>query len=127
VTARQVTGNLNQGFGIVFAMQPQNSQDAYGFYFAADGSWCFVKWIGVNGQDGVLHTIINWTNASQAATGLNAQNALTLSHEGSDFTFSINGAEVGQSHDSTYSSGYIGLFANPNIQVVFTNLNITSS
>jgi tetratricopeptide (TPR) repeat protein len=127
VDATELSPGKEDGFGIVLAMQQQNDQDAYGFYLTQDGNWSFVKWTSVNGGDGVLSTLVDWTKATSAKTGLNEQNKMSVTRSGSSFTFSINDQVVGHASDATFGAGYMGLFVNSNNHVVFTNLVITTT
>ncbi|MGD9675938.1 MAG: hypothetical protein AB7V19_04565 [Candidatus Bipolaricaulia bacterium] len=98
----QGTNNVSAG-GLLFRVTDVNN--SYGFQVSAFGSFRVVKWVG-----GTRTVLTGWT-ASDVIHKDVAENHLTVLAEGSSFTFLINGTEVAELSDSSFSTGYVGVCA----------------
>jgi hypothetical protein len=117
VQVHQISGLADHHVAIWFRVTPGGAQ--YGFLVVGDGAWKFGKYDGTQWTDIVPYTSNNAVNG-----GLTATNLLRVQAIGSHFAFFINGTQVGQADDSSYTSGFIGLGVESGIEAVFTNLTI---
>ncbi|MCZ7671277.1 MAG: hypothetical protein M5U34_31160 [Chloroflexi bacterium] len=124
VEATQVSGPLNNGFGLVFRLD-NNKDDFYLFKISSDG----YVWIGRyrNGGAKAEPLVGEWWFESPAVQqGLNKRNTLRVRAEGANLIFAVNGQEVGRVTDSAFASGDIGLLVETlglgDVQVQFDNL-----
>ena len=101
VTVKELQGVTNYGFGIGFHISTSG-----GYYLSVEsnGYWFVSKWQG----NTVTYTVPGRTSTLVNA-GLGATNVLEVHFQGSHFDFFINGTEVGQADDATFSYGYIAL------------------
>jgi hypothetical protein len=53
-------------------------------------------------------------------------NTLRVHAEGTHFTFYINGQQVGSMDDASFSAGGIALLSNEGMEVVFTNITVST-
>jgi serine/threonine protein kinase len=113
--ARQISGAPNLFYGLLVRGAGNNLY----YFFGVNGSqqWTFALVRNGNGQPIVAATTDAHINA-----GLNATNTLTVRASGSHFTFSINGAQVGQADDGAIAVGRLAVI-NPsgNLAVVYNN------
>lgn len=127
VEATQVSGPLNNGFGMVFRLD-NNKDDFYLFKISGDG----YVWIGRyrNGGAEAEPLVGEWWFESPAVQrGLNQRNILRVEAEGGNLIFSVNGQEVGRVTDNAFTSGDIGLLVETlglgDVQVQFDNFTVT--
>jgi hypothetical protein len=107
VTVSEVSGPLNDGYGLIFRYQSTGS--LYVFAITSDGqAWFDTINAGKTTQQKRL-----W-NPTNFARGLNSPNTIRVIARGSAFTFYVNGVQVGQVTDSTYAQGYVGLYSGAN-------------
>ncbi|GCE04069.1 hypothetical protein [Dictyobacter aurantiacus] len=69
-------------------------------------------------------------NAGKEFKGTKAKNNLKVHVDGHDFTFWVNGKQVGKAHDTSYGTGSIGLGVNGQAggsEVAFTNLVLSKN
>lgn len=96
--------------------------DGYGFLVYASGWYELVKWDPL----GNVTILVPLTLSSTIHTGLNQINALRVIARGDQITIFINGEQLQQITDATYSSGYTLLgAARFAADAVFSNLTIT--
>ena len=100
-----------------FGLVTRSSSDGQQFYFMAitcDGRWGFFRM----SEDVNINTIIDYRSADPLTAGLAEPHRVGIWMKGSDFTFYINGIEVGTASDTTLTdAGYTGFliaFANTN-------------
>lgn len=119
VRAEQLQGPLDAGYG--FALRRTSEGDEYYFVINA-GDWTFQKCI-----DKQCVPIVDWTANSAIRGGLHASNTLKVQMRGSQFTFYVNGTQVGSASDTTYSEGKVGLAGanGATADVLFTQVLIT--
>lgn len=97
--------------------------DGYGFLVYASGWYELVKWDPL----GNVTILVPLTLSSTIHTGLNQINALRVIARGDQISIVINGEQLQQITDATYSSGYTLLgAARFAADAVFFNLKITS-
>lgn len=122
VQIRPLNGAVDNFFGIVFRYT--NTNDYYEFRINSNSLWFMDKY--VNGSPTVLvpHTV----NAA-IKPGLSVVNTLLVRAHGTHLQFFVNGIELGQLNDSTFSSGEIGLRGpSPGpADTIWNNFQITSS
>jgi hypothetical protein len=96
--------------------------DGYGFLVYASGWYELVKWDPL----GNVTILVPLTLSSTIHTGLNQINALRVIARGDQITIFINGEQLQQITDDTYSSGSVLLgAARFAADAVFSNLTIT--
>jgi hypothetical protein len=126
VQAKQVAGPLTQLYGIIFrgSNRLAGSTDGNWYEFAIDSDrqWGFFK--SINGTGSI---IVDETTSTAINGDRDATNTLTVQAEGSHFVFFINGTQVGEADDSTFATGAVGLFADSNTEVAYTNFEITAA
>jgi serine/threonine protein kinase len=110
----QQTSTSNVDFGIYFRNQPGNAQGIYTFLIHQDGSWSSYVYDNTTG------------NPTQIASGgtigdTHAQMTLDVVANGSNFTFYVNGKQVGSASDSTYAQGTVGIALDSGGTVIISN------
>jgi hypothetical protein len=119
VTMRELSGPTNYPYKITFRMQ---YPAYYEFNVYANGDWAMYKC--------TTHTepcvnLAGFNAAPAIHQGIGVPNSLAVRGQRSQFTFFINGQQVGQATDSSYLTGLFGLSAVSGMEVVATNLTIT--
>jgi hypothetical protein len=89
-------------YGILFRA-PDNTQ-GYLYNVACDGSYQLRKWDGEQFTD-----LINWTIDPRIATGPEVTQRLGVWAEGDRLVLYVNGFQVGETRDTTYSEGTFGV------------------
>jgi hypothetical protein len=121
VTVTQVHGPINLLYGIV--LRSSGKGNYYLFGIDGNGKWTFAKL--TNNTSSYL--VKPETNAA-IKTKLNQANTLEVRAIGSQFDFFVNGIQVGQTSDTTYSTGLIGLTSERGVggvvEVVYANIRI---
>src|SRR5262249_26100424 len=120
VTLKLLSGAQDLYAGI--ALRRPSQGNSYIFGVSGDGAWTFGKF-----ASGHFTSLTGDTTDAAIHTGLGATNTLKVTAKGSHFTFTINGTQVGQADDATYSSGKIGLTVGGDMEVVFTDLKIVKA
>lgn len=117
----QVAGPTHWYYGILFR-HSSGDENEYAFYIAADGAWKFSKF--TNGQRSDL-TADMYNQAIH--TGLNVVNTLSVRAAGSHFTLIVNGQQVGNVEDATYSGGFCGVVGNSEtgVQIVVKRFTVS--
>ena len=123
-TVKQISGSTSQ----------QNPQDLYGIDFRISGQTYYEfdidgggEWAVAKCDSSNCSPLVDFTANSAIHTGLNTTNTLTVAMKGSQFTFSVNGTQVGTTSDSAYTSGKVGISAGNVVEVVYSNFEITSA
>jgi hypothetical protein len=119
VEATQVAGPDDNEYGVLVRMQ-----DAARFYrFSISGDGYYV----VNEYDGEEWTALgnDWTSSDAIRLGA-ATNHLEVICQGKTMAFLVNGVQLTQVEDSSYSRGDLGLYAGsffePGVEVHFDDL-----
>jgi hypothetical protein len=128
VEATQLSGPLDNGYGMIFRMDVEND-NFYLFEVSGDG---FI-WIGKCslGCEETAEPIIGegWFDSEAVNTGLNNPNRLRVRAEGANLIFFVNDQEVGRVTDDTYARGDIGILVESlgegGVEVAFDNFTIT--
>lgn len=121
VTLQAAKTGQDTGYGI--ALRRVSSGNFYTFEITPDGRWAFFKWV-----NGSAKVVADLQSSSAIQTGSGATNQLRVLAVGSNFTFYINGTQVGTASDSTYAQGRIGVVtddSNSSSQVIFTNFSVS--
>lgn len=110
---------IGDSAGIMFRATPDTSE----FYEFMIGSSQFL--MGRIGPNDAA-TVLAPPTSSNAIHGPGTYNRLLVIMQGSDFWLFINGTYVGEAHDSTLATGFVGLSLayNPNGEASFSNLVI---
>lgn len=128
VDATQVEGTLDNGYGMM--LRVNNDTDSfYLFEVSGDG---FV-WIGacVDGCETEVTPLVEdgWFQSDAVNQGLNNTNHLRVDATGGNFTFFVNGQQVGQATDTRFATGDIGLLVETlgtaGVVVNFDNFKMT--
>jgi hypothetical protein len=122
--AGSVYGDYRGSYGLLFRIQ-DNGEDFYYFSVSNQGTWSFWK-----RQGGSWFSVTPSTPSDAITTGA-AWNYLSVYAEESDFTFYVNGTEVGSASDGTYSYGWLGFMGeafdsvpSSGSQMVFDDLEV---
>jgi hypothetical protein len=98
-------------WGIMLRSPDRTTADkGYWFNITCDGKFAFQKWNATppEGQTAVTN-LIAWTSNSHIKPGANAINRVGVLAKGSHFTLFINGTQIGEVTDSSFSSGGFGI------------------
>ncbi len=116
VDASKASGPDNNGFGLVCRFQDNNN--FYYFMTSSDG----YQAIGIyqNGSSKYL-TADKMQTTSAIKPGVNHLRADCV---GSTLTFYINGQKVSSATDTTFTSGDVGVFDDPNVGITFDNFAV---
>lgn len=116
------SGTNTSAMGIAFRVPQSNKLSGYGFLVYADGTYDLVKW----DDKGNSSHLVDLSESTAIHKGLNQENDLKLVIQGTSFMLFINGQQLTQTTDSTYTSGYIGLNASTKgTEVIYSNLLVT--
>ena len=128
VEATQLEGPLDNGYGLMFRVDP-DTNSFYLFEVSGDG----YVWIGVceNSCEEEQPLVGNgWVASESVNQGLNATNVLRVRAEGGNLIFFVNDQEVGRVTDNTRRSGDIGIMVETlgqgEVLVAFDNFTVTS-
>jgi hypothetical protein len=135
VEATQVEGPLDNGFGMMFRLEPDpaggNLDSYYLLEISGDGYLQIIACVeGCTTFDNMIHLVGDgWTQSAAINQGLGATNRLKAVAEGSNLIFYVNDEEVGRATDSRLSSGTIGLMVETlgegGVIVHFDNFKVT--
>ncbi len=114
VTTRQIAGPITEFYGLVLRRTSQGNY--YKFSIDSNGKWRFSKVV-----NNTLTEILPFVPNSAIHQGANAVNTLKVRAIGSHFTFFVNGIEVGEADDSTFSAGLCGPDGAGSSEIVFTD------
>jgi hypothetical protein len=117
VQVKQISGPTTNAYGI--ALRRPSSGNRYEFDIDSNSKWLFVKCVNDN-----CTNLSDFTATSAISGGLTAANTLRVRAVGSHFDFFVNGTQVGQTDDTTFTSGDVGLGGTDGSEVVFSNLKI---
>ena len=118
VDVKQVAGPPTWAYGL--ALRHPSSGNFYEFAIASNGQWDFSKVVGAKRT-----RIIDFTASAAIKQGINVVNRLLVRARGSHFEFFINGVQVGQADDTTFSTGVSGVVSSGDpIEVAFNNFTI---
>lgn len=92
----------------------------YLFEVSCDGQYRFWKWDGKVGEKGTATTLVAWKANDSITKGSNAINRLGVWANGSNFKLYVNGVLLEEVTNSSFSSGFFGIFINPRQTSKFT-------
>jgi hypothetical protein len=117
VDVKQISGADNHFYGL--ALRRASAGNRYDFVITSNGYWTFDKSVNNKFTD-----ILPYVPTQAIHTGLNATNTLKVVAHLTHFTFFINGVQVGQADDTTYSAGLAGVVGHVSSEFVFTNFTV---
>lgn len=100
IDATHVSGAENASYGLIFRVV--DAENLY-YFCISDVGYYYAGLL----ENGVWTTLIDWTET--ATVNVNSSNTLKVVGNGDQFTFYVNGTEVGSLRDSTHPSGTAGL------------------
>jgi hypothetical protein len=92
----------------------KDADRGYLFGVTCDGKYSLRKWDGTAGTKGVLTRLKDWTASSAISKGSNQTNRLGLMMSGSRLILYVNGTLLGEVQDSSFASGYFGVYIGSN-------------
>ena len=114
VTAKEIAGPVNHGYGLVFRRVSKGNY--YQFMITSSGDYAVFKI-----QNDTLSDLVPYTPSSAIDVGLNAVNTLSVTMSGPVFDCYVNGVKVTETHDSAFPQGLWGLGVYSTDNVVFTD------
>jgi hypothetical protein len=125
VEATQVSGPNNNSYGVLFRVQDPTAY--YRFDISGDGYYAVTRRDPTGGGRWTWLTG-DWVPSTAIHQGAST-NRIRVLAQGSHFVFWVNGEQLTEADDKTYSRGAIGLnagsFDEPGVMVSFDNLTIT--
>jgi serine/threonine protein kinase len=102
IEAQIQQANTSSDFGIYFRNQPGSQPGIYSFFIHPDGSWGTYVYDNTSGAQSQI---------ASGAASIDAHSLLRLTVVviGANFTFYVNGQNVGKAYDKTYSAGEAGI------------------
>lgn len=124
VDVRQLRGNLNSSFGILFRMQGPNQ--FYRFEITGEGNYILER----RNADGTWTRFVeDWTPAEAINQGINTTNRLKVTAVDRSITVYVNDIQLTQISDNLYANGTIaldaGTFVSPELKVAFDNFTVS--
>jgi serine/threonine protein kinase len=107
-------------FGVYFRNQPGTQKGTYSFLIHADGSWGAYVY---DNATGVPKQIANGTNA---VNDIHTAALIDIVVKGSQFTFSVNGNQLGTVTDTTYAQGTVGLAVDQGGTIFASNFSLST-
>ena len=116
--AQQLSGDTNEPYGIVFALDDRNYD--YEFMVDSDSEWVLFRCGGSS-----CAQVVDYTSNDAILGGLHTSNRLEALVQGTHFEFYINGTQVGSYDDPNYTSGRIGVAVGDKIECAFTDFVVS--
>lgn len=125
VDVRQLLGDLNGSYGILFRMQAPNQ--FYRFEITGEGNYILER----HNADGTWTRYVNdWTRSEAINRGINATNRLRVEAIERNISVYANGILLAEVSDNLYPSGTIaldaGTFFSPELKVAFDNFVVSN-
>jgi hypothetical protein len=120
VNVKQISGATNLPYGIVFRIDDSNEH--YELDVDSEGDYVFY-----NCDISTCTKLVDYTPNSAIHGGLNTTNTMSVTAKGSHFDFFVNGTKVGQTDDTSYTSGELGIAGSDGAECVFTNFLVTKA
>jgi len=118
VNVQQLSGPTTSAYGII--LRRASLGNSYQFLIDSNGKWVFAKCVS-----NTCSKLIDFTSNAAIKGGLNTPNTLVVTAKASHFDFFVNGAKVGSTDDTTYTSGKVGVAGGDSIDCAFTNIVIS--
>jgi hypothetical protein len=116
VDVQHVAGTNNlSGAGLLVRLADINN--IYMFEISALGTYRVGKWVA-----NTWTSLVGWAESSSIRQGV-AENHLTVIADGASFTFLVNGTEVAELTDASFSSGSVGVA----VQAFSTDVDVHES
>lgn len=125
----------NNSFGMIFRFSQQThaGKTVTSFYSfevvnIAGGEYRFYRYNDSHGAANAWTELWhqNFGHEYHQGQGTKNKNTLIITSNGSNFTFTVNGKVVGKAHDTSLTSGTIGMLVNlKGTEVAFSNLKVT--
>jgi len=111
----------SDGYGIYFRV-PNIHQNDQGYLYGVtcDGKYYLQKWDGKVLPDGKMTNLVSPASNGNINSGSNKTNRLGVMAVGNRLMFYINGVLVSDATDTSYPTGYFGLFVRPQSTVPLT-------
>ena len=123
VDARQLKGDLQSSYGVLFRMQ--NPNQFYRFDVTGNGMFMLER---RNGDGSWTRFLEDWQESTAIRQGYNEVNRLKVEAVGPSISVFANDVLLMQASDNAYTSGTIaldaGTFMQPGLQVAFDNLAV---
>ena len=121
VTATQVAGPLDNGYGLIIRLNPDDNS-FYMFEISGDG----YVWAGLCQSQCDSQ---GWQASNAVHQGLNQPNLLRVVANGSEMTFIVNDQQVARINDATLAQGQVGFlvetFGGGGVQVNFDDFSVS--
>jgi hypothetical protein len=88
----------------------EEPDQGYLFGFTCDGRYSLRRWNGEVGVKGEMKWLVNWTASTAILSGANQVNRIGLMASGGRLILYANGQLLKEVQDSSYPSGYFGVF-----------------
>lgn len=128
VEATQTAGPLDNGFGLMFMVDPE-ALDFYLFEISGDGYVWLGRCEGGCEENQVILVDEGWFEAPAIKQGLNEMNRLRVEVKDGNMIFYVNGTEVGRGVDTAFTAGDVGVLVETlgegGVEVEFDNFRYT--
>ena len=109
-------------FGLIVRVpDPKTADNGYLFGITCDGQYSIRKWNGTK-----MTYLVNWTATDVLSAGAGKTNRLGVLAIGNHLSLYLNGKLIVGTQDSSYSTGYFGVFVGgnntPNLSVTLTSI-----
>ena len=106
-------------FGIYFRNQPGNQSGVYTFFIHPNGTWSAYVYDNATGAPTEI--------ARGSLNGASSNGIIDIVVSGSNFTFYVNGQQVGKANDNTYPSGTVGIAVDAGGSILASNFALYST
>jgi hypothetical protein len=101
----------NDQYGMIVRVPVLKDADrGYLFGFTCDGRYSLRKWDGLDGTNGKMTRLKDWTSSDSIQKGSNQTNRMGLMMVGTRMLMYANGQLVGEVTDGTWTSGNFGVY-----------------
>lgn len=121
VTVREISGPVDYPYAVDFRI---NGHAFYSFDVYGNQYWALYRCDANSSASNPCPKLVDFTYSPAIKAGLNVSNTLEVRAQGSQFSFAVNGQQVGHVTDNTYTAGLIGLAAANNMEVVATDMTV---
>jgi hypothetical protein len=110
-TFRTGTCKGTDHYGLIMRVPVLKDADkGYLFGVTCDGYYSLRRWDGTIGKDGKMEWLVRWTPSPAVATGSEKTNRLGMMTVGNRLILYVNGTLLTEVKDSTFTTGYFGVF-----------------
>lgn len=118
---RTATCSGTDHYGLIFRVPVLREPDqGYLFGFTCDGRYSLRRWNSRVGERGEMRWLVNWTSSDAIAAGSNQANRMGVMMVGSRILLYANGRLLTEVQDTTFPSGYFGVFVGSDVTDRFT-------